>query len=139
MRNELSIYFENPATDPLGYEQVEGKLVCNRDGIRLRFKQKDRAFRKSDPLVIELTYSEVEAVTYSSKWFGPKLLTLRTRDTDKLKDFPGAEVSKVSLHVLKTSRSEATRAEDFVEYHQSEVLLREQDDRLSESRESLDL
>ena len=117
MRDELSIYFENPATDPLGYEQVEGKLVCDRDGVTMRFKQRDRAFRKNDGLVLELSYSEIESVNYASRFFGPK----------------------VDLHVVRSSRSEATKVANFVEYRQSEAFLREQDDRLSESRESLDL
>ena len=138
MRDELSIYFENPATDPLGHEEVEGKLTCHRDGVTLRFKQRDRAFRKNDAHVIEFAYSEVEAIEYSAKFFGPKTLTFRARETDKLKDFPGAEVSSVVLHVVKASREEAARAADFIDYRQSEAYLEEQDQRLAESRQSLE-
>jgi hypothetical protein len=136
LREELSIYFENPATDPLGHECVEGKVHCDRDCVTLRFKLKDRAFRKNEPEVIHLDYTEVEGMSYSSRFFGPKILTLRTRGTDKLKVFPGAEVEKVELHVVKHSRDAAQKAADFVEYRQSEAYLKEQDDRLSEAREN---
>jgi hypothetical protein len=134
LREEISIYFENPATDPLGHETVEGKLFCNRIGVSLRFKQKDRAFRKNDSIVIELEYTEVESMEYTARFFGPKFLTLRTRGTDKLKSFPGAEVEKVKLHVIRGSRDAAKKASNFVEYRQSEAFLKEQDDRLSDAR-----
>lgn len=136
MRDELSIYFENPATDALGHECVEGKIHCDRDGITLRFKLKDRAFRKNEPQILTFTYSEVESVIYTPKFFGPKILTLRTRTTDKLKSFPGAEVERVDLHVIRNSRDSAGKAADFVEYRQSEAYLREQDERLSEARDN---
>ncbi|MDF1811068.1 MAG: hypothetical protein P1V20_02610 [Verrucomicrobiales bacterium] len=137
MRDELSIYFENPATDPLGHESVEGKLVFDRQGATLRYKQKDRAFRKNDPVVVQLAWSEVEAVSYTSKFFGPKILVFRTRGTDKLSGFPGSDVGKVKLHVSKDSRHDAKKAENFVEYWQSEDWLEEQDKNLSEKRNRL--
>lgn len=136
LREELSIYFENPATDALGHEIVEGKLVCDRDGVTLRFKLKDRAFRKNESVTMQFSYTEVESLHYTSRFFGPKILTFRTRGTDKLNEFPGADVGKVILHVIKDSRSEAGKAADFVEYRQSEAWLAEQDERLSESRKN---
>ena len=134
MIGELSIYFDNPATDPLGYEQVEGKLVCGPDQVTLSFKVKDRAFRKSKTEKLEFPYGEVESVSYKSHFFGPKILTLRTRGTDKLDQFPGADVGRVRLHVTQTSRDEAKKAAEYVDYQQSEAYLQEQDDRLKESR-----
>src|SRR5690606_15232676 len=38
--DELSVSFDNPATDPLGHNPVEGKLYCGRDAIELQFKTK---------------------------------------------------------------------------------------------------
>ena len=38
--DELSVYFDNPATDALGYQHVEGFLRCGRDHAELHFKEK---------------------------------------------------------------------------------------------------
>ncbi len=137
MRDEISIFFSNPATDPLGYDCVEGKILFDRDGVTLRFKLKDRAFRKIDPVVIRFSYSEVEKLTWNSKLLGPKTLRFRTRGTDKLKNFPGAEVEQVVLFVEKISRGDAAKAPEFVEYWQSEAILQEQEERLKKSREDM--
>ncbi len=138
VQDELSVYFENPSTDPLGYNQVEGKLYCGRDNLQLQYKQKDRAFRKNSPVVIEFGYAEVYEVEYVSRWFRPKLLIFKTRSPEKLKQFPGAKVGKVRLHVTKAAREDARRAQVFIEYRQSEAYLRESDTRLSESRDEMD-
>ena len=134
MRDELSIFFENPASDPLGKEIVEGKVLCDDDQLSIRYKQKDRAFKKNQPKVLEFSYAEIESVSYKSKLFGPKILTICTRGTDKLKAFPGAEVAMVNLHVVKGYRDQAEQMADFIEYHQSEAYLKERESRLSEAR-----
>lgn len=138
MQDELSVYFENPSTDPLGYNQVEGKLYCGRDVLQLQYKQKDRAFKKSAPVVIEFGYGEVYEVKYVSRWFRPELLIFKTRSPEKLKDFPGAKVGKVQLNVTKSARKDAQRAQVFIEYRQSEAYLKESDQRWSESRDEMD-
>ncbi len=111
--------------------------MCSNPGVTIRFKQKDRAFKKNEETIVELSYAEVESISYSSKLFGPKLLTLTTRNTDKLSSFPGGDVSRVILHVCKQSRKSAERIADYVEYRQSEAYLKEQDSRLAEGWDSL--
>lgn len=137
MRDELSIYFDNPATDPLGKESVEGQIVCNHEAVTIRFKLKDRAFRKNEPMLIRFEYSEIESVTFASGFFVSPKLTLRTRDTDKLNEFPGADVAKAIFQVLKESRKEAGKVAEFVEYRQSEIYLEEQHGRLEERRSGI--
>lgn len=139
MRDEISIFFKNPATDPLGKLAVEGKLLCTEENVVLRYKQLDRAFKKNEPEKIEFSYAEIESMTYRSKFLGPKILTVCTRGTDKLKSVPGAEVAQIELHVLKESRDEAERIADYVEYRQSEAYLRERDESLSKERNSPEL
>jgi len=136
--DELSVYFDNPATDAMGYEHVEGFLRCGRDHAELHFKEKDRAFRKSEPTTAIFDYSEIERVEYESGWFRPKLLILRVRTPDKLKDFPGAEVGRVELQVTKKSRKDAERASAFLDFKHSEAYLRESANRLDEARDELD-
>jgi|GEM_PF-474621 len=135
---ELSVYFKNPATDPLGYNQVEGKLYCGRDEVQLQFKQKDSAFKKISPVVIEFAYSEIYDVEYVSKWLRPKILLFKTRSPEKLKDFPGAEVGRVQLRVIRAAREDARRAQVFIEYRQSEAYLRDSDARWSDLRDEFE-
>ena len=135
MRDELSVYFENPAADAMGYDQVEGRLFCGRDKVELQFKQKDRAFRKNENRVLEFDYSEVGKVDFLSGWFRPKILVFQARVQEKLEGFPGADVGRVALHVTKESRDEARKAAAFIEYRQSEAYLRESHERMSGARD----
>jgi hypothetical protein len=135
---ELSIYFENPATDALGYEHVEGKFRCGRDHAELQYKERDRAFRKPEPTVVQLDYSEIEGVEYVNRWFRPKILVVKTKSPDKLAGFPGGDVGQVELFVTRESRKDAAKAPAFVDFKQSEAYLRESDDRLDEKRHELD-
>lgn len=112
--------------------------MCTRHSLTLRFKQKDRAFKKNDPKTLEFKYSEIDSVHYQSKFFGPKILTITTRNTDALKEFPGAEVAKVELHVVKDYRKAASEMNSYVDYQQSEVYLRERSEKLSDARDGLD-
>lgn len=136
MYDELSVSFENPATDAMGYQHIQGKLYCGRDWLELQFKEKDRAFRKSDTNVVRLEYGEVEAAEYISKWFQPKLLILQTRSPEKLDEFPGADVGRVELQVMRESTSQAKRVAALIDYRQSEAFLEESEERVERSRES---
>ncbi len=135
MYDELSVSFENPATDPLGYNHVEGKLYCGRDAVELQFKVKDRAFRKSEPRRVPFEYSEVERVEYVSRWFRPKILVFQTRSPEKLADFPGASVGRAELMVLPASRRDASKVAELIRFRQSEAFVTESDERLQRLRE----
>ena len=130
MYDELSVSFENPATDAMGYDKVEGKLYCGRDDIRLQFKREDRAFRKSEPQIVEIEYGEVEKVKFVSRWFQPKRLVFETRSPEKLAEFPGGGVGKLDLYVTNESKQDARRVADLIRFRQSEAFLEESEERL---------
>jgi len=132
--DELSVNFENPATDPMGYNHVEGKLYCGRDAVELQFKMRDRAFRKSESHVVAFDYAEVEKVVYESGWFRPKILTFQTRSPEKLDRFPGASVGKVELRVAQGSHRDAGRVAELIRYRQSEAFVAESESRLDRLR-----
>lgn len=136
MYDELSVTFENPATDPLGYDHVEGKLYCGRDAVELQYKIRERAFRKSQALVVPFSYAEVEKVEFLSKWFRPKVLVFQTRCPEKLDGFPGAAVGRVELQVIESSRRDAAKVADLIRYRQSEAFVSESESRLSRLRGS---
>lgn len=130
MYDELSVSFDNPATDAMGYDHVEGKLYCGRDSIQLQFKQRDRAFRKNEPQTVEIGYGEVEDVEFVSKWFQPKRLIFETRSPEKLAAFPGAGVGRLELVVTEDSRKEAKKVANLIRFRQSEAFLEESEQRL---------
>ncbi|MEM7697376.1 MAG: hypothetical protein AAF236_03120 [Verrucomicrobiota bacterium] len=134
MFDELSISFENPATDPLGHNHVAGKLYCGRDQVELQYKMRDRAFKKNEPITISFDYGEVEGVELVSRWFKPKLLIFQTRSPDKLADFPGADVGRVELQVIRESVGDAKRVAALIDLKQSEAFVAESEDRLSARR-----
>lgn len=136
MFDELSVQFDNPADDPLGYNFVEGKLTCGRDLVELHFRQRDRAFRKGETRTVTFEYGEIEKVEYLSGWFRPKTLVLQTRFPRKLDGFPGASVGRVVLHVLAASRGDARKLAGLVELRQSEAFVAESEERLRRLRES---
>ena len=136
--DSISVYFSNAATDALGYEHVEGKLYCGRDTVELHFKERDRAFKKSDPETVEFEYKEIEKVVFLGGWFNPKILEVSTTCPDKLKDFPGADVGRVELQVSKKSIADAKKVASFIDYKHSEAYLMESNDRLDEKRGDLE-
>lgn len=139
MTDELSVYFDNPPTDALGNEHVEGQLRCGRKNVTLHFKERDRTFRKSEPISVEIGYDEIDFVKYEpGGWFKPKLLKIRISTPEKFTDFPGAEVGQVTLYVEKQSRKAASSLENFVDYRQSEAALAKRDGELNEMRDGLD-
>lgn len=133
--DELSVSFENPATDPLGYNHVEGKLYCGRDAVELQFKMRDRAFRKSELHRVAFDYAEVERVEYLSRWFRPKILVFQTRSPEKLGLFPGASVGRAELLVSPESRRSAAKVEALIRFRQSEAFVVESEARLDRLRE----
>ncbi len=122
----------------MGYQHIQGKLYCGRDWLELQYKEKDRAFRKSDTTVVRFDYGEVETAEYISKWFQPKFLILQTRSPEKLEEFPGADVGRVELQVMRESIKHAKQVAALIEYHQSEAFLDESEERVGRARNTDD-
>lgn len=131
--DEISVSFENPAADAMGYDAVKGKLLCRADDLVLQFKQKDRAFRKNPLLTVSFEYGEIESVEFHSKWFQPKRLVLQTSAAEKLTDFPGAGVGIVDLFLEKESISQAKKVSGLVEFRKSEARLIRAESRIEET------
>lgn len=131
---ELSVSFENPATDAMGYDAVEGKLICAEEAVQIHFKQKDRAFRKNPTATIEFAYDEVEKLTLVSRWFRPPEIVFETFVADRLSGFPGAGVGRVDLQIIDASKKEVRKLIELFRFRQSEQRLLRSDDRLRGER-----
>lgn len=114
----------------MGYNAVQGKLYCGIDSLQLQFKQKDRAFRKSETVTVEFDYGEVEKVQFNGGWFRPKILAFSTRSPEKLDEFPGARVGHVELRILPDSVSDAKKLAGLIDFKQSEAFLAETESRI---------
>lgn len=130
MFDELSVSFENPATDAMGYEAVQGKLFCGLEKVELQFKEKDRAFRRNETITIEFDYGEIEKVEFVSRWFRPKILVFQPRSPERLSEFPGTDVGRVELQVLAGSVRDAKRVTELIRFRQSEALLERSESRI---------
>ena len=119
----------------MGYETVEGKLMCQAEHLVLQFKEKDRAFRKNPLLTVAFDYQEVESLEWISRWFQPKRIIFRTTAASKLDDFPGANVGKAELFVCKESYPQAKKLPSLVDYRKSEARLAASDSRLQNRSE----
>ncbi|MEQ1839226.1 MAG: hypothetical protein ABL994_02355 [Verrucomicrobiales bacterium] len=135
MYDELSVIFENPATDPLGMSHVSGKVYCGREHLELQFKLKDRAFRKSESQTVRFDYAEIEKAEFMTGWFRPKILVFQTRSPDKLDGFPGSQVGRIELLVSGGSVAEARKVSELIRFKQSEAFLAESEARLNRLRE----
>jgi len=133
--DELSVIFENPATDPLGMSHVTGKIYCARDHLELQFKLKDRAFRKSETRTVRFEYGEIEKAEFITGWFRPKILVFQTRAPGKLDEFPGSQVGRLELQVSRGSVAEARKVSELIRFKQSESFLAESEARLNRLRE----
>ncbi|MEM6917133.1 MAG: hypothetical protein AAF491_11260 [Verrucomicrobiota bacterium] len=131
--DEISVSFENPALDAMGYNSVAGKLSCQKNELILQFKQKDRAFRKNPLFTVSFLYDEIELIEFHSRWFQPKRLVFQTSAAEKLKDFPGAGVGSVELFLERGSISQAKKIVGLVEFRKSEASLMRVESRLGES------
>lgn len=132
---ELSVYFENPARDAMGYEHVSGCLRFTRDGVELHFDEKDRAFRKTPAVTVQFDFAEVTAVDYTKRWFKAHELVFRTSRPEKLAEFPGADVGSVTLFIKAGSQKEASKAPALVSFRHSEAYLAESERRLESKRD----
>lgn len=130
MFEEISISFENPATDPMGFGAVTGKLSCLRDSVRLQFKEKDRAFRKNETQTVDLDYSEIETLELVAKWFRPVLFVLETRALEKLDVFPGSKVGRVEMFIPKSSKAVAKKMMNLITFQKSERFLIDSEKRM---------
>jgi len=130
----IAIYFEIPATDPMGREHVEGKLRGLDDEVVLHWKIRDRTFnREPNPMhEIHLEYHEVEDVEFHKKFWGKRFIDFKVGDPKKLEGMPGIHIGKATLHVTKKSKDDAERLAKFLDYKISEHRVAKSQEALSE-------
>ena len=90
----VHIHFHIPATDPLGKEEVLGKLRFLAEHIEIDWQLKGSLFTggKGELQTITVPYTEVEHVELVKRWFKIRRLVFRIATPALVKDIPGVEL-----------------------------------------------
>lgn len=132
----VNIHFYIPATDPLGREEVYGKLRFLPDHVALSWRLKGSVFKggKGEMISIDLPYGEIEHVELVKKWFRIRCIILRIADPELVKDIPGVTMGKMVLHIDSRSRGEAKKLAELIDFKRSMFILDEHEQRLKAMR-----
>ena len=127
-----NIQFFLPAQDPLGREEVHGKLRFLPGHLEINWRLKGSVFTggKGEMRTIEVPYQEIEHVALVRRFFKVRRLDLRISDPALVKEIPGVTMGKMSLHIDKRSRKKARKLNALIDYNRSLFLLDEQTKRL---------
>ena len=128
----VSIHFHIPATDPLGRQEVLGKLRFLPQHVALNWRVKGSVFQggKGEIVTIELPYGEIEHVELVKKWFRIRYIVLRIANPELVKNIPGVTMGKMILHIDDRSREEAKKLVDLIDFKRSMFILDEHENRL---------
>ncbi len=128
----ISLWFFIPAADPLGREEVHGKLRFLPDHVELHWRMKGNVFRGGDGgmTCIELPYGEIEHVELVKRWWRIRRIILRIGNPALVSGIPGVPMGKMELHVDDRSRQEARKLASLIDFRRSIFLLDEQTKRL---------
>jgi len=133
----VQINFHCPAIDPLGRENLIGKLRFLSDKVELSWRMKGNVFTggKSEMETIDLPYSEIDHVELVKKWWKIRKLIFRVSNPKLLGDIPMSDMGKLEIEIDKRSRQEAKKLTSLIDFQRSVFLLDEQDKRLTAMRE----
>lgn len=128
----VNIHFHIPATDPLGKDEVLGKLRFLPEHVALSWRMKGSVFRggKGALTTIELPYGEIEHVELVKKWFKIRRIILRISTPEPVKDIPGVDMGKMILSIDERSRDEAKKLTGLIDFKRSMFILDDHEKRL---------
>jgi len=128
----ISLWFFLPAADPLGRDEVHGKLRFLADHVELHWRVKGNVFRGGEEEMtrIDLPYGEIEHVELVKRWWRLRRIVLRIGNPALVAAIPGVSMGKMELHIDDRSREEAKKLAGLIDFRRSIFLLDEQTRRL---------
>ena len=134
----VHIHFHIPATDPLGKEEVLGKLRFLAEHIEIDWQLKGSVFTggKGELKTVVIPYTEVEHVELVRRWFRIRRLVFRISTPALVKDIPAVDMGKMVLEIDDRSREEAKKLRPLIDFNKSIFLLDAHEKRLAERHES---
>ena len=130
----LSIWFTIPAPDPLGRDEVMGKLRFLPEAIELHWKLRGNVFRnasnETQMQTITLPYAEIESMELHKKWWCIRSLTLNIGKPSQIAKIPPSEIEKLTLLIDERSANDAKKLTTLIDLRRSIFLLDETTRRL---------
>lgn len=132
----VHIQFHIPARDPLGREEVLGKVRFLPEKVEINWRLKGNVFvgGKGKMHTVDVPYSQIEHVELQRRWWRHRRIVLRISDPSLVKEIPGIEMGKMVLEIDKRSRQEAGKLEGLIDFQRSVFLLDEHQKRLAAMR-----
>ena len=132
----INLSFKIAATDPLGREEVLGKLCFLPKLCELHWQLSANVFRggKGQLQVTELPYSAIGEVYLKKRWLRPSLLTLQFNDPALLQDIPNVDMGKLTFEVDKESSQDLNKLKGYIDFKQSIFLFEQANAHLDELR-----
>ena len=129
----LYIQFRIPAQDPLGREEVLGKICFLPDHVEINWRLKGNVFTggKGEMQTIDIPYKEIDHAELVKRWWRIRRLILRISDPTLVKAIPGVTLGKMSLEIDRRSREEAKKLNGIIDFKRSVFLLDEHEQRLA--------
>lgn len=129
----VHIQFRIPAQDPLGREEVLGKIRFLPDHVEINWRLKGNVFigGKGEMKTIDVSYGDIEHVELVKKWWKLRHLVLRISNPALVKEIPGVELGKMTLEIDERSRDEAQKLNSIIDFKRSVFLLDEHELRLA--------
>lgn len=133
----VNIQFHIPAPDPLGREEVLGKLCFLPEHLEINWRLKGNVFVGGAGAMktLEVPYGAIEHVDLQRKWWRIRRIVLRISKPELVKEIPGDEVGKLTMEIDKRSRAEAKKLESIIDFQRSVFLLDEHEKRLAAMRD----
>lgn len=128
----VNIHFNIPATDPLGKDEVLGKLRFLPDHVALSWRLKGSVFKggKGEMTTIDLPYGEIEHAELVKKWFKVRQIILRIASPELVQDIPAVDMGKMTLTIDARSREEAKKLAGLIDFKRSMFILDDHEKRL---------
>ena len=132
LTDPIHINFHCPAIDPLGREEVIGKLRFLADYVELSWRMKGNVFvgGKGEMTKIDLPYTEIEHVDIIKKWWKIRKLIFRVSDPKLLGDIPVSDMGKLEMKIDDRSREEAKKLTGLIDFQKSVFMLDAQEERI---------
>jgi len=130
----INLSFRIPAKDPLGREEVLGKLRFLPKTCELHWQNTGNVFRggKGEMQVITIPYGEIQEVELKKKFLRPAIFSCLISDPSLIKDIPGVDMGNLSFEIDKKSAKELDRLQGYIDYKQSTFLFEMNDSYLNE-------
>ncbi len=125
----INLEFTIPASDPLGREQVEGKLRFQPEGCELHWALSANVFRggKGEHQIVKLPYGEIDEVNLVKKWLRPTRISFHVSNPELIKEIPGVVMGNLTFEIEKRSTKDLERLRDYIDFKQSLFLFEKND------------